>query len=265
MPARTTVANVVPVEIVSPGSCCAWRRRANERPALRPERPRRRGHRGLEWHRTGDRGRAGARGRRRRRACRWKRRPPRSRPWPPTAAARSCWSATRPRRPTSNGWQAPPPRRSDAWTSGSTTRPACWCEPFLETTVDDWHDLLGANLFGYVWGCRAAAPPHGRPRRRTHRQRQLGRRRAAAGRSVRLHHGEGRHRRADEDAGRRAGAARDHGQCHRAGRHRHAAQRVSYTPEVRAAYEKRISLGRIATPEESATRRCSWLRTPPAT
>ncbi len=30
-------------------------------------------------------------------------------------------------------------------------------KPFLETTEDDWHGLLAANLHGYVRGCRAAA------------------------------------------------------------------------------------------------------------
>ena len=30
-------------------------------------------------------------------------------------------------------------------------------KPFLETTDEDWHDLLGSNLLGYVYGCRAAA------------------------------------------------------------------------------------------------------------
>jgi NAD(P)-dependent dehydrogenase (short-subunit alcohol dehydrogenase family) len=30
-------------------------------------------------------------------------------------------------------------------------------KPFLETTAEDWQDLLAANLFGYVNGCRAAA------------------------------------------------------------------------------------------------------------
>lgn len=29
--------------------------------------------------------------------------------------------------------------------------------PFLETSEDDWRQVLGPNLFGYVWGCRAAA------------------------------------------------------------------------------------------------------------
>jgi NAD(P)-dependent dehydrogenase (short-subunit alcohol dehydrogenase family) len=30
-------------------------------------------------------------------------------------------------------------------------------KPFLETTDEDWQDLLGSNLLGYVYGCRAAA------------------------------------------------------------------------------------------------------------
>jgi NAD(P)-dependent dehydrogenase (short-subunit alcohol dehydrogenase family) len=30
-------------------------------------------------------------------------------------------------------------------------------KPLLETSDDDWHDLLDANLHGYFYGCRAAA------------------------------------------------------------------------------------------------------------
>jgi NAD(P)-dependent dehydrogenase (short-subunit alcohol dehydrogenase family) len=30
-------------------------------------------------------------------------------------------------------------------------------KPFLETTNEDWHGLLAANLHGYFYGCRAAA------------------------------------------------------------------------------------------------------------
>ncbi len=29
--------------------------------------------------------------------------------------------------------------------------------PLVETTDDEWHDVLGANLHGYFYGCRAAA------------------------------------------------------------------------------------------------------------
>ena len=48
-------------------------------------------------------------------------------------------------------------RASAASTSGSTTRPACMVKPLLETTDDEWHGLLRANLHGYFYGCRAAA------------------------------------------------------------------------------------------------------------
>jgi NAD(P)-dependent dehydrogenase (short-subunit alcohol dehydrogenase family) len=44
--------------------------------------------------------------------------------------------------------------RLDIWVNNAAR---LLVRPFLDTTVDDWHDLLGANLFGYVWGCRAAA------------------------------------------------------------------------------------------------------------
>ena len=30
-------------------------------------------------------------------------------------------------------------------------------KPLLETTDEDWHGLLAANLHGYFYGCRAAA------------------------------------------------------------------------------------------------------------
>jgi NAD(P)-dependent dehydrogenase (short-subunit alcohol dehydrogenase family) len=30
-------------------------------------------------------------------------------------------------------------------------------KPFLETTEDDWADLLQTNFMGYVWGCQSAA------------------------------------------------------------------------------------------------------------
>jgi len=30
-------------------------------------------------------------------------------------------------------------------------------KPFLDTTVEDWADLMQSNFMGYVWGCHAAA------------------------------------------------------------------------------------------------------------
>ena len=44
--------------------------------------------------------------------------------------------------------------RLDVWVNNAA-RPLV--KPFLETTEDDWRELLDVNLFGYVWGCRAAA------------------------------------------------------------------------------------------------------------
>jgi len=44
--------------------------------------------------------------------------------------------------------------RLDIWVNNAA-RPLV--KPFLETTEEDWHDLLAVNLFGYVWGCAAAA------------------------------------------------------------------------------------------------------------
>jgi NAD(P)-dependent dehydrogenase (short-subunit alcohol dehydrogenase family) len=44
--------------------------------------------------------------------------------------------------------------RLDIWVNNAAR---LLVKPFLETTEDDWRDLLGGNLYGYVWGCRAAA------------------------------------------------------------------------------------------------------------
>ena len=40
---------------------------------------------------------------------------------------------------------------------GEQRRAACSCGRSSSTTDDDWHGLLGANLHGYFYGCRAAA------------------------------------------------------------------------------------------------------------
>ena len=36
--------------------------------------------------------------------------------------------------------------------------------PFLETSDDDWASIMGSNVMGYVYGCRAAIAPHARIR-----------------------------------------------------------------------------------------------------
>lgn len=42
----------------------------------------------------------------------------------------------------------------DIWVNNAA---ALMVKPFLQTTSADWHGLLGANLHGYFYGCRAAA------------------------------------------------------------------------------------------------------------
>ena len=44
--------------------------------------------------------------------------------------------------------------RLDIWVNNAA---GLLVRPILETTDDDWHGLLGANLHGYFYGCRAAA------------------------------------------------------------------------------------------------------------
>jgi len=41
----------------------------------------------------------------------------------------------------------------DVWINNAA---ALMVKPFLETTSEDWHGLLAANLHGYYYGCRAA-------------------------------------------------------------------------------------------------------------
>lgn len=42
----------------------------------------------------------------------------------------------------------------DIWVNNAA---ALLVKPFLETTPEDWHSLLAANLHGYFYGCQAAA------------------------------------------------------------------------------------------------------------
>jgi len=42
----------------------------------------------------------------------------------------------------------------DVWVNNAS---ALLLKPLVETTDDDWHGLLAANLHGYFYGCRAAA------------------------------------------------------------------------------------------------------------
>ena len=160
------------------------------------------------------------------------RRPRRSRPRVPGSRGSTC---TRARREVSlvgdtarveDVERAPTPTRSggvDIWVNNAAR---LFVRPVVETTDEDWHGLLGANLHGYFYGCRAAA------------RRMLAQ--GTGGRIVNVTSAvnvlavadlsaygaaKGAIAVADEGARARAGAGRDHGQRGRAGRDRHGAER----------------------------------------
>jgi hypothetical protein len=222
---------------------------------LRPHRPLRGHHRSLERHRAGDRARA------------------RQPQVPTSSASRSTTAATQARSPTGRqvdplvgdteaGGRPRARRRSSDRDVRATRRLGQQRGPAHgEALPRDHRGRTGATCSTSTSSATSGAAGSRRATwpRRSGRIVNVssGRRLSAARGPVRVHHGQGRHRRPHADARRRARAARDHRQRPRARSDRHAAQRDVLHPEVRAAYEKRISLGYIADPRTSAMPPCS--------
>jgi NAD(P)-dependent dehydrogenase (short-subunit alcohol dehydrogenase family) len=124
--------------------------------------------------------------------------------------------------------------------------------PFLETTEEDWSSLLQSNVLGYVYGCRAAI------------RHMLG---AGGGRIVNVTSvahlqpladlaayitAKGAVRALTQTLAVEYGARGISVNALAPGATDTPLNLTAYTPQVRATYEERIPLGRIASPDEIA-------------
>ncbi len=125
-------------------------------------------------------------------------------------------------------------------------------KPMLETTDDDWHGLLAANLHGYFYGCRAAARPMSEQRSgRIVNVTSVVSRQAPGGLSA-YAAAKGAITALTRTLAVELGPAQVTVNCLAPGATDTPLNLRAYTPEVRRTYEQRIALGRIALPDEIA-------------
>ena len=140
----------------------------------------------------------------------------------------------------------------DIWVNNAA---ALMVKPLLETSDEDWHGLLAANLHGYFYGCRAAGramvnqahPPGGRIINVSSAAdilvvADLGAYIAAKGAIVAM----------TKVLALELGSDGITVNAIAPGAIDTPLNKTAYTPDVRRTYEERIGLGRIGTPEEVA-------------
>jgi NAD(P)-dependent dehydrogenase (short-subunit alcohol dehydrogenase family) len=139
--------------------------------------------------------------------------------------------------------------RIDIWVNNAAR---LFVRPLVETTDDDWHDLLAANLHGYFYGCRAAA-------RRMVEQGSGRIVNVGSAASVQAVPGLGAYTAAKgaitaltKVLALELAPANVTVNAVAPGATDTPLNKDAYTPEVRRTYEERIPLGRIGAPEEVA-------------